>query len=58
MRHNFNDELRMMSAKVVNNFLIKKSPLVEKSTNGEGEGYASKTFFSALMPLIAAGKPA
>ena len=46
----------MMSAKVVNNFLIKKSPLVEKSTNGEG--YASKTFFSALMPLIAAGKPA
>ncbi len=48
----------MMSAKVVNNFLIKKSLLVEKSTNGEGEGYASKTFFSALMPLIAAGKPA
>gem|GEM_PF-5074457 len=36
----------------------KKSPLIDFSFSGDEEGYASKTFFSTLMPLIAAGKPA
>ena len=40
MRHNFNDELRMMSAKVVNNFQIKKSPLIDFSFSEDFHFYS------------------